>query len=174
MMDNDTASQLRAVGHYLIALANGGAAESSIEPQAIPLPQAANYLAQTNDDLMLSRIAADIYDQRRKRDHFLSSDLFAEPAWDLLLDLFVARVAASRISITSACIAASVPDTTAFRWVGILIERGLIERSEDRLDKRRHWIELSDAGFRKMRTYLEWVAYGSSKRGGTTLASRTK
>ena len=42
--------------------------------------------------------------------------LFADPAWDIMLDLFAARIEGKDITVSSAGIAACVPPTTALRW----------------------------------------------------------
>lgn len=83
---------------------------------------------------------------RRLREQVLSPDLFADPAWDILLDLLAARLENTRVSVSSLCIAAAVPPTTALRWIRQLTDRGLLERQADPRDGRRIFIGLSDAG----------------------------
>ena len=51
---------------------------------------------------------------RRLRSRFFPDDLFADPAWDMLLDLLQAEIAQLRVPVSSLCIAASVPATTRF------------------------------------------------------------
>lgn len=97
----------------------------------------------------------DLYRARRLRNKFLPAELFGEPAWDMLLDLFAARLQKRRISITSACIAAAVPTTTALRWIGLLEEHGLAEREASRADARVRWVHLTDAGEAAMTACLE-------------------
>ncbi len=74
---------------------------------------------------------------RRMRDQFLPGDLFADPAWDMILDLMAARLAGQRVSVSSLCIAAAVPPTTALRWIRQLTERGVFARIDDPADGRR-------------------------------------
>ncbi|MDP9056588.1 MAG: winged helix DNA-binding protein [Pseudomonadota bacterium] len=82
--------------------------------------------------------------QRQQRGRFFEGDLFADPAWDMLLDLTAARAEHSRVSVTSLCIASGVPPTTALRWIGQLTEAGLLQRHEDETDRRRAFITLTD------------------------------
>jgi len=82
---------------------------------------------------------------RRMRDQYLPADLFADPAWDMILDLMAARLAGQRVSVSSLCIAASVPPTTALRWIRQLTDRGVFARIDDPADGRRVFIELTDA-----------------------------
>ncbi|WP_138921437.1 MarR family transcriptional regulator [Novosphingobium pentaromativorans] len=96
--------------------------------------------------------AKKLYAFRRKRDVAFDSILFGEPGWDILLDLYVATVQDRRISISSACIGAAVPATTALRWVNLLVERGMIERYPDPVDARRSFLRLSHDTLQKMDT----------------------
>lgn len=81
---------------------------------------------------------------RRLREQYLPADLFADPAWDMILDLMAARLAGQRVSVSSLCIAAAVPPTTALRWIRQLTERGVFLRIDDPADGRRVFIELTD------------------------------
>lgn len=91
---------------------------------------------------------------RRFRDDLFPGDLFADPAWDILIDLFVAHGEGRRVSITDACIAAAVPPTTALRWMHKLEEAGHVERRPDERDRRRFWAVLSIEAIAKVRRWL--------------------
>jgi hypothetical protein len=94
---------------------------------------------------------------RRLRDQYFRGDLFADPAWDMLLDLMAARLEQNRVAVSSLCIAAAVPATTALRWIKALTDRGLLVRSADPQDGRRVYIELSDDTARALAAYLRAV-----------------
>lgn len=85
----------------------------------------------------------DMLRARRMRADFLPGDLFADPAWDMLLDLLAARLEQERVSVSSLCIAAAVPPTTALRWIRTLTDRGLVKRQADPHDGRRVFITLA-------------------------------
>ncbi len=95
---------------------------------------------------------------RRLREQFFASDLFADPAWDMLLDLFAARLEGGNVSVSSLCIASAVPPTTALRWITTLTDAGLVARQEDPADKRRAFIVLTARGVAGMQGYAEAVA----------------
>lgn len=95
---------------------------------------------------------------RRLRDQHFTPELFADPAWDMLLDLYAARLEGSRVSVSSLCIAASVPPTTALRWIGTMHDAGLFEREADPGDRRRAHIMLSTRAAEAMRGYFTAVA----------------
>ena len=90
------------------------------------------------------RFVRQIIRQRQARARFFDGELFADPAWDMLLDLTAARVEHKRVSVTSLCIASGVSPTTALRWIAQMTQAGLFERVEDEADRRRVFIALSD------------------------------
>jgi DNA-binding MarR family transcriptional regulator len=99
---------------------------------------------------------------RRLRDKHFPSDLFGDPAWDMLLDLMVARIDRRPVSVSSLCIASAVPATTALRWIKTMTEAGLFERRSDPSDGRRVFIALSDETARAMNAYFDdMLAIGS-------------
>lgn len=99
--------------------------------------------------------ARELYAARRRRHKFLPADLFGEPTWDILLDLYVAAREGRRVPTTSACIGAHVPPTTALRWLRILEARGMVEREDDGKDGRRTFVCLSPTGLATMDATLE-------------------
>jgi hypothetical protein len=92
---------------------------------------------------------------RRARGALLSGDWFADPAWDLLLDLLAAQYLGRRVSITSACIAAHVPATTALRWIDRLVEEGALLREDDPSDGRRSYLGLAPALAIRLEQWIE-------------------
>lgn len=82
---------------------------------------------------------------RRKRGHYLQANVFADPAWDILLDLFAASLEEKRVSVSSACIAADVPPTTALRWLTVLEKARMVERLSDPQDRRRTFVRITPA-----------------------------
>lgn len=93
-------------------------------------------------------------DRRRRAKIFRSDDLFGEPAWDILLDLFIAAKERRRVSVTSACIGSAVPSTTALRWITILEKHELLVREADPGDARRIYVKLSTKGYDAMLDYF--------------------
>jgi DNA-binding MarR family transcriptional regulator len=95
---------------------------------------------------------------RRLRDRFFGANLFADPAWDMLLDLAAARLENRQVAVSSLCIAAAVPPTTALRWIRTMSEAGLFERRADPEDGRRVFIAISDRAANAMSAYLAAAA----------------
>ena len=88
---------------------------------------------------------------------YFDGSLFADPAWDILLDLAAARAERQQVSVTSLCIAAGVPATTALRWIGQMVEAGLLVRLSDPHDRRRAYIALADSTADAMARYCAEV-----------------
>jgi DNA-binding MarR family transcriptional regulator len=113
---------------------------------------AGHLLASRNMQVIPSALCTDLHvvtqvehylRARRRRESLFPTDLFADPAWDILLELFVAEKKGVGVSISSACIASAVPPTTALRWIARLEELGLVIRRADARDARRSWLRLS-------------------------------
>jgi hypothetical protein len=132
-------------------------------------------MANVRTDVLAFRSETDVADTdaheirrviraRRMRSEFFVGDLFADPAWDMLLDLYAAELEHRQISVSSLCIAAAVPPTTALRWIGTLHEAGLFDRKADPNDRRRAYIALSDTARQGMERYI-----GAVKRAGLAL-----
>ena len=94
---------------------------------------------------------------RRLRARFFDEQLFADPAWDMLLDLLQAEIAQHRVPVSSLCIAAAVPATTALRWIKTMTDNGLLLRRADPHDGRRVFIELAPDASNALRRYFEAV-----------------
>ncbi|MBU6269302.1 MAG: winged helix DNA-binding protein [Sphingomonadales bacterium] len=91
---------------------------------------------------------------RQLRARHLPAEIFADPAWDILLDLAAARMEKARVSVSSLCIASAVPPTTALRWIGQLTDAGLLCRQEDPADRRRAFIALTEAAVASLGRYF--------------------
>lgn len=91
--------------------------------------------------------------ERRKRASYFSGDLFADPAWDILLILALAESRFQRLSVSQLCERLDVPATTALRWLNTLTNAGLVIRREDVNDKRRKYVELSPEAYGNMADY---------------------
>ena len=99
--------------------------------------------------------ARDIYAARRRRTViFGNPELFGEPAWDILLDLYIAYAEGKQVSVSSACIGSAAPPTTGLRWLGVLAEQGLILREHDPEDQRRVLVRLTERGLCAMDEYF--------------------
>ena len=102
-------------------------------------------------------LAKGIVRARTQRTKFLPRSLFAEPAWDILLELYLAELAQQRMSVSQVCAAAKVPTTTALRWLNTLEANHLVARSADPLDARRYFVALTPAGEQAMNEFFQSI-----------------
>lgn len=125
---------------------------AAADPAAVEAAAVEAHARQRPSLLALARHA---YALRRQRAAiFGSADLFGEPAWDILLDLFIAQAEGKPVSVSSACIGSASPATTGLRWLAVLAEKGLVMREPDAQDHRRIMVRLTDAGVAAMERFL--------------------
>ena len=108
-------------------------------------------------DHIEAKVLRQMLEARRTRTQFFSSDLFADPAWDMLLELLVAELTGQRVTISSLCTASNVPTTTALRWIKTLEQHGLVKRRADPLDARRYFIALTNHAELALKQYFSAI-----------------
>lgn len=110
--------------------------------------------ASASGALDARELAKQLLAQRLARfDHF-PAELFHEPAWDMLLALFVAQEERRVMNVKTLVGSAHAPVTTSQRWIDHLHKLKLIDRVIDPVDRRRMEISLSDAGNVAVTAYL--------------------
>ena len=77
--------------------------------------------AQLTEDHMLSLICA-----RRGREALFGSHLFADPAWDIILELYAARLGNRQMSVSGLARAVGFPQSVIQRWVAALLDAGVV------------------------------------------------
>lgn len=95
-----------------------------------------------------------LYRLRRMRDQAFGPGLFGEPAWDLLLDLYIAASEPRPVSVIATSIAASVAADDV-RWLDLLEEHGLVERVNAKGEMSRAIVTLSATAFDRMTRLLQ-------------------
>jgi len=95
---------------------------------------------------------------RRLRLDIFGSELFGEPAWDMLLALYEAHLEQRALSKSSLHLASMAPWPTALRWMDRLECRQLLKYHRDPHDARRTLVELSEDGLKSMERYWsQWA-----------------
>lgn len=120
-------------------------------------------IASEKQDLdRLAALARRMIIERRLRDRLLDlPEIFGEPAWDIMLDLFVASVDNRLVSTTSACLSSTAPATTGLRYLRVLEDKGLVERVPDEEDGRVVNVRLTESAVGKMVQLLSRYAKSS-------------
>jgi DNA-binding MarR family transcriptional regulator len=103
--------------------------------------------------LALLERAETILRVRAARERMLGRAAIGEPAFDLLLRLYV-RFGQKEASLTGLANAAGVPYSSALRWVRYLADKGLVELKESRSDRRATGVQLASGGRAVMDEFL--------------------
>lgn len=102
----------------------------------------------------LMRLARRIAVVRRGRAQFFSKAMFSEPAWDMLLWLYVSSATGPRLSVGRLTKMSGAPPTTALRWLDYLEKEKLVRREENPTDRRSEFVSLSEKGRSVLEAYL--------------------
>lgn len=102
----------------------------------------------------LVRTAYAILLRRRRRLDEFNSAIFGEPAWDMLLELYVRET--SGVSSTAEQLKAApvIPASTAARWIKHLENDGIIVLHDHPNDRGTAFVELTDRGRQALDRYL--------------------
>lgn len=111
-------------------------------------------VADEPSDATLVAHAQAVLAERRMRREYLPPELFHEPAWDMMLALFVARDDRQPMNIKALVSMSDAPVTTSQRWIEHLHKLKLIDRVIDPSDRRRMEVSLSHTGDLALRAYL--------------------
>jgi hypothetical protein len=98
------------------------------------------------NSLQLAQVAMRLREQAKRRSRFISAEFLGEPAWEMLLELFVQFAGKSDISTKSLCIVSGLPETSAHRLIDRLEDACLIERRQSSVDKRVMLVRLTKQG----------------------------
>jgi DNA-binding MarR family transcriptional regulator len=109
--------------------------------------------SEPDRDSLLSK-ARLVLGARRIRSQYFHPDLFGEPAWEILLALYVAEEAGPRFTISRLAEWIGAPLTTVARWVKALEEQSLVGRADHPTDRRIIFIHLLDKGRKALDSYL--------------------
>jgi hypothetical protein len=149
--------QVEAIAHSLDRMGHASAGREGAAfdfRQQDAEPYLASSLPAARPGLPDPQAVRQIIAGRQARARFFDPALFGDPAWDMLLDLTAAHGEGARVSVTSLCIAAGVPATTALRWLTQMVESGIFVRVPDPADRRRAFIALSEKALAAMAGYF--------------------
>lgn len=149
---DSVAASLRGLAIKMAKLAERAEMEAADgEPRQRAHPE--SYLLERSAP-MLAEIARSEYEARKCRRRYIDAELLGEPAWDILLDLFIHQVAGRRVSLTSSSLASHAPHATAMRYFSALEQYGFVCRHKSETDARVTFLALTPEGFRRVGEYL--------------------
>ncbi len=153
MKDEAIVGVIKDLGSKLAALAE----DFDTRASSLVRRQSADPEDALDEDALADR-AREMMAQRRLRRHYLPAELFHEPAWDMLVALFVSHRDDQPMNIKSLVAMADAPVTTSQRWIEHLHKLKLIDRVIDPTDRRRVEVSLSHGGYEAVKAYLQAVA----------------
>jgi len=83
-----------------------------------------------------------------------AEELFGEPAWEMLIDLFIHEGEGKPLSTSDLCVTSTIPMSSALRLVQKLCDAGLVDRYPDLMDARRCFVRLQPATSHRLRAYF--------------------
>src|SRR3546814_5166237 len=116
------------IQHILRSMETGGGQPPLVSPQFSGVAPSSS-AAPLSFDKGRATFVREKIRERRWREQFLAADLFADPAWDMLLDLYAACYERRQVSVSTLCIAAAVPAPTARRRLKNLTDPRQIGRA---------------------------------------------
>ncbi len=91
---------------------------------------------------------------RRERQRIFGELILADPAWDILLDLFIGRIEGRTVTPASLGVAIGSSEATILRWLAQLIEAGLAASVSASSSKSDRPLSLTDDGLNLMCDYF--------------------
>lgn len=91
----------------------------------------------------LADFARQLWWERRLRNRYFPDEIFGDPNWDLLLDVYAAQVADEPVRLRKAYLSACVPPATAERLSRALVQLGILVAERVRTDRRSLQLTLS-------------------------------
>lgn len=98
-----------------------------------------------------------MFDLRQRRVRFFPRSLFSEPAWDVLLVLYLHH-GVSRLCIKDVAQLVDTPATTLLRWLKTLEDEKLISVRKHPCDRRVSLLDLTDLGLSSLAAYFQRTA----------------
>ena len=111
-------------------------------------------LASSHDVMRQALAARRLLEISHQVDAVFETPLLANPAWDILLDLFIQRSDRKPISIISLCVTANAPTSTALRYIQAMLDSGAIVKTASTDDSQGLLVELSDTTYSMMQSIL--------------------
>ena len=103
---------------------------------------------------LTGKIAQLLFAVRKSREKYFPGSAGSESCWLVLLQLYAANVYQYRLHIQGLTERTGAPPTTVLRALDTLVAAGFATRTEDRFDRRRVVVELTEKGASAMKECL--------------------
>lgn len=122
-------------------------------------PQCAAAPAETKsvDDTELVIRAENLLKWSRLKAQYLNlgTGLFSDSCWDMCLDIYICDLKDERITVSSVAHSSGIPMTTAMRYINVMSEEGLLEKTPNPSDNRMIFVSTSASCKERMSDVLK-------------------
>jgi DNA repair protein RadC len=106
------------------------------------------------DQIILHNARKTIRRRLLRRQLIGAAELFGEPAWDMLLDLFIHECEGEQLSMFSMCAGSGIPVSSAMRLAQKLCDAEILRRCPDPSDRRRSIMTIDPDIAHRIRAYF--------------------
>lgn len=154
------ALDITLVGHIVVA--EGGAhhirtsrAKRGLPRISIPMLRSPDPARPVAGDVALENAKATLRRRMLRDQLFGAPELFGDPAWEMLIDIFIHEREGNPLPVSSLCVTPSIPMSSALRLCQKLCDAGIIHRIPDPSDGRRSFVGLAPEIAHRIRAYFE-------------------
>jgi DNA-binding MarR family transcriptional regulator len=106
------------------------------------------------DDSYL-KVARDTLEYRRRRYRYFPRGMLGEPAFDIMLSLYVAESEQRHVTHTMIAEMAEVPSSSAHRWIDFLAGKRFLDRAKHPFDSRATVLMLTPEGRKSLQSLFD-------------------
>lgn len=152
------ALDVRLIDHIIVA--EGGTHHIRTSGAKRGLPRLSIPLLRSPDppeagDVALENAKATLRRRMLRDQLFGAPGLFGDPAWEMLIDIFIHECEGHPLPVSSLCVTPSIPMSSALRLCQKLCDAGIIFRIPDPSDGRRSFVSLAPEIAHRIRAYFE-------------------
>jgi DNA-binding MarR family transcriptional regulator len=108
-----------------------------------PHSHASDRSGEVGERTRLAQFATKVFYARTQRAGIFGAGMFGEPAWDMLLALYMLGSEGPRLSIGHLMQLSGTAQSTGLRWLQFLEDQKLVERKAQSNDDREAFVELT-------------------------------
>jgi DNA-binding MarR family transcriptional regulator len=129
--------------------------QAQIDQLRVRVAQLEQHKLPVYGPLSHNRFVHDLVQARRDRSALFGPELLGEPAWDILLELYVAELDRQKVLVSKVGKSSGIAETTALRWLDRLENDGWLTRVPDPSRGRRVFVMLTGRGSVAMQVYVD-------------------
>lgn len=116
-----------------------------------------NQTSTLDAEVLLLRAKKQLRDRQLRR-QFFSRAIFGEPAWDVLIVLYISEFSGRQLTVGRLVDWIEAPLSTTQRWIAYLEKERLVAKESHPADKRMAYVRLLDKGRAILEEYLAALA----------------